>query len=221
MNPDGPATPEPAAATTRRGLLGKALASGLLSKSLISLFVVMNILAILRSNRPSWAGHAVESTAESAFGPLAVYRLRYTGWLIDRYAHLSGLNNRWEMFSHQSRFNWWYGIQGVTPDGTVVELNLPLVGERTFAERNFFDFREAKYHLNLYPNPDLRHRYGRYLCRALARVRVPDHGRVQQIRFLLHHQNLLSPEEARARGTHIEPNVYSRSLDEVSCLPRG
>jgi hypothetical protein len=212
MNPEGPATPGTSVAAARRRLLGKVL---------VSAFALMNIVAVLRSNRPTWAGRAVESATESTLGTNAAYRLRYAGWLIDRYAHLTGLNNRWEMFSHQSRFNWWYGIQAVTRDQTAVELDLPALGQRTFGQRTFWDFREAKYHLNLYPDQQLRQRYGRYLCRSLARVRVPDHGRVEMIRFQLHHQNLLSPPEARTRGTHLEPNFYTRTLDEVSCLPRG
>jgi hypothetical protein len=211
MNSDGPATPEPAAATRRR----------LLGKTLISMFAVLNIVTVFRSNRTSWASRAIGFATGGVLGEMAGYRLRYTGWLIDRYAHLSGLNNRWEMFSHQSRFNWWYGIQAVTPDQTAVDLNLPGVGQRTFAQRTFFDFREAKYHLNLYPDPTLRQRYGRYLCSGLARVRVPDHGRVEKIRFLLHHQMLRSRADARVLGTHLEPNIFTRTLDEVSCLPRG
>ncbi len=210
-----PANLEPSAASTRRRLIGKTL---------ISLFAVLNVAAVLRSNRASvvtsWASRALESTADDTLGPSAGYRLRYTGWLIDRWAHLSGLNNRWEMFSHQSRFNWWYGVQALTPDETVVELDLPLLGQRTFAQRVLWDFREAKYHLNLYADPQLRARYGRYLCRRLEHSRIPDHGKVQTIRFQLHHQLLRTPEEARARGTHLDPNIYTRTLDEVSCLPR-
>jgi hypothetical protein len=202
---------EPSAAVRRRRIIGKIA---------ISLFVVLNLLAIARSNRPSWAGRAVDSAVDDTFGPFALYRLHYAGWLVDRWAHLSGLNNRWEMFSHQSRFNWWYGVQAITPDGTTVELDLPLLGQRTFAQRVFFDFREAKYHLNLYPDGELRARYGRYLCRRLDHTRVPDHGKVRTIRFQLHHQMLRTPDEARARGGHLDPNVYTRTLDEVSCLPR-
>jgi hypothetical protein len=93
-----------------------------------------------------------------------------------------------------------------------------LQGNRTFAERSFFDFREAKYHLNLYGSEDLRDRYARYLCRQYPAVGGHE---VRAIRFLLHHQQLLSPSEARIRGTHLDPNVYTDPLNEVSCLPRG
>jgi hypothetical protein len=184
--------------------------------ALISAFVVLNLVAILRSNRPSWAGRPIERTVDGAMGPYALYRLRYSAWLIDRYAHLAGLNNRWEMFSHQSRFNWWYGVQAISNGGSE-DLNLPNVGERTFAQRLLFDFREAKYHLNLYGNEELRHRYARRVCREIQQRGQP----VESIRFVLHSQALLYPEEARRRGTHVEPEIDTRTLDEFSCLPRG
>jgi len=122
------------------------------------------------------------------------------------------------MFSHQSRFNWWYGVQALSASGSVQDLNVPGVGERTFGQRALFDFREAKYHLNLYGDEDLRQRYGRYLCREVARAGGEP---VHSIRFLLHHQDLLYPEEARRRGTHLEPEIFTRTLNEFSCLPRG
>ena len=208
-----PATADPSAVRLRRTL-------ALAGKVAISLFAVLNVATVLRSNRPSWAGQAVESAVDGTLGPSGVYHARYAGWLLDRWAHLAGLNNRWEMFSHQSRFNWWYGVQAITPDGTTVDLDLPLLGQRTLPQRLVWDFREAKFHLNLYPDARLRERYGRYLCRGLAHSRVPDHGKVRTIRFQLHHQMLLSPPQARERGTHLDPNIYTQTLDEVSCLPR-
>ena len=181
---------------------------------LISAFVILNLITVLRSNRPSWAARAVESAVGDSLGPYALYRLNYTGWLVDRYAHLTGLNNRWEMFSHQSRFNWWYGIQAVGPGGIGHDLDLPGIGQRSFAQRWLFDFREAKYHLNLYGNEDLRQRYARYLCRNR---REPGGAEIVGVGFLLHHQDLLYPEEARARGTHLEPDIHTQLLNEFSC----
>jgi hypothetical protein len=185
---------------------------------LISLFVVLNLAAVLHANRPSWASKSADAALDTVFGPSGAYRSRLAGWLLSRYEHLSGLNNRWEMFSHQSRFNWWYGIQAVTSDGTAFDLDVPLQGNRTVAQRTLFDFREAKYHLNLYGNVDLRNRYGRYLCRQFPSALGME---VRSVRFLLRHQMLLPPQEARIRGTHLDPNVYTRPLSETSCLPRG
>ena len=73
------------------------------------------------------------------------------------------------MFSSQPRFNWWFGIEAVTADGAF-ELPVPLQGDRTLAQRSLFDFREAKFHLNLYSSESLRDRYARYLCRQFPIV---------------------------------------------------
>ena len=231
MNRDGPVISdepalahEPARLDPSRDTASEPARSrlwGLVVKTLVSCFVILNVLAILRSNRPVWAGRVVEAAVDDAFGPHALYRTRYAGWMLDRYAHLSGLNNRWVMFSHQSRFNWWYGVQAIGPDNVAADLNLPLIGERSMSQQILFDFREAKYHLNLYSSLDLRTRYARYLCRQLP-VTTGTYGlQVQAIRFLLHHQELLYPAQARERGTHLEPDIYTRTLNEVTCLPRG
>ncbi len=181
----------------------------------ISAFVVLNVVAVLRSNRPSWAGRAIEQAVGESIGPYALYRTRYAAWLVDRYAHLSGLNNRWQMFSHQSRFNWWYGVKALTAAGRAVELDLPGLGQRRFAQRWLFDFREAKYHLNLYGNEDLRQRYARHVCRQWPAIGGDP---VLGIRFQLHHQDLLDPAQARARGTHLDPEISTSTMNEFSCL---
>jgi hypothetical protein len=223
MSSDLPTSPAPSPPLIADGPTAAARPRRLrLLNVVISLFVVLNLLAVLRSNRPSWAGRAVDGALEETLGPYAAYRTRYVGWLLDRYAHLAGLNNRWEMFSHQSRFNWWYGIEAVTGPDTATELNVPLLGDRrTVMQRVLFDFREAKFHLNLYGSRDLRARYGRFLCRQLRDASAGQAPEVQGIRFLLYHQDLLDPAEAREQGTHLDPNIYHQTLNQVSCLPRG
>jgi hypothetical protein len=183
-------------------------------KVLISLFCVLNVATVLYANRPSWATSAVDGALDRHLSPWQAYRVRLLGWMSSRYAHLSGLDNRWQMFGRQSRFNWWFRIVAIAPDGAVNDLPLPLQSERTFLQANFFDFREAKYHLNLYADEDLRTRYARYLCR---RFPVVNGATTASIRIFLHHQQLVDRATARARGTHLEPHSYARVLQEVSC----
>jgi hypothetical protein len=197
-----------------RALARRFLGASILSV-LISVFVLLNIGAVFYSNRPTWFVAFTDHVSDTKLSPQAAYRVSYAGWLLARYAHMAGLDNRWEMFSHQSRFNWWFGIQAITSDGVAVDLKLPRQGERTFMQRTFFDFREAKYHLNLYNGTKLRNRYGRYLCRQFPSVQ----GRtVHAIRFLRHTQSIRTPEEARALGTHLDPKIATEHLNDVACL---
>ncbi len=183
---------------------------------LIPAFNLQNIAAVFRTNQPPWPMTRVEQLERANLSPEPAYRVDYAGWMLARYAHLAGLDNRWEMFSTQSRFNWWFEIQALTDGGPAVTLNLPRQGERTFPQRTFFDFREAKYHLNLYGGDELRERYGRYLCRENTTVE----GRtVQAIRFIRHVQNLRTRAEAHALGSHLEPRIDSQALQTVPCSP--
>src|SRR5687767_11141628 len=103
-------------------------------KVAISAFVVMNLTAIAYANRPSWAERLVDGTLQSSLSPQGAYRVRYLGWLAARYGHLAGLDNRWQMFGAQSRFNWRLQFRAVGVDGRTVDLPLPLQSERSFID---------------------------------------------------------------------------------------
>ena len=108
-----------------------------LRKAFLSAFIILNIFTVLFMNRPEW--------------------------LIMHYAHLVGLDNRWIMFSRLPRFNWWYVFKAKYSDGTEVVLPLPRQSNRALLER-YFDFREAKFHLNIYNNPSAREAYANQYC---------------------------------------------------------
>jgi hypothetical protein len=188
----------------------------LCNKVVISLFVVLNLGTTLFMNRPFWLISRVNSASSATLGPQLQYRLDYSSWLVQRYAHLAGLDNQWQMFGRQSRFNWWFEIQGVYANGKIVDLPLPLQSSRTFWQRTFFDIKEAKYHLNLYPSDELRNRYAHYLCREYP---TEEGAPIQSIVFNLHHQMLLEPREAVLKGKHLEDQSYSRVLNTFQCPP--
>jgi hypothetical protein len=180
----------------------------------ISAFIVLNLGTVLFMNRPMPVVQATDNFL-SKLSPLTAYHFSYTGWLMAEYAHKCGLDNRWEMFVRQSRENWWFTIKAKT-DVATIELPLPRQSPRTFWQRNFFDFREGKFHLNLYENSFLRQAYASYLGRKYS---VPGQPPIRSIIFELHTQNLLSRADAAKYGRSTEPQSYTQILDEFPCSP--
>jgi len=180
---------------------------------LISLFIVLNLSTVLFMNRPVWMIQTINQRI-NYLTPQDAYRINYGSWLIQQYAYRAGLDNAWQMFGRQSRFNWWFDIRGVYANGQSVSLPLPLQSPRTFWQATFFDIKEGKYQLNLYPSEDLRQRYAHYLCRQYPRH---DGYPILSITFDLHHQMLLDPAEAVLRKTHLADRSYSRPLNAFTC----
>ena len=125
------------------------LSSDSLKKILISAFVILNIFTVLFMNRPHFFIKYVNEAIDSYKNPMFAWKLRMGSWYIARYAHLVGLDNRWQMFGRQSRFNWWYDIKAKYSNDEIVLLPLPRQSKKTFLEWLLFDFKEAKFHLNL------------------------------------------------------------------------
>lgn len=186
----------------------------MLRKSLISTFCVLNLAAALWMNRPPAVDAALDEGL-SHLPPMRAFHVRYGLWLLSRWAHLAGLDNKWTMFSTLHRFDWWYVIKAKYPDGSEEVLPLPLQSERTPLEHFFFDFKEAKIHLNLYLQPDWRKAYARYLCRWLIDHRGPPPPGV--IIYELHYQNIYPRPQAAALGTHREPQSRSQVIQIVEC----
>lgn len=184
----------------------------MIRKLLVSAFCILNVASVLVMNQPEPFAAAKERWIAGTFTPQDAFRVRYVEWLVKRWAHLAGLDNRWTMFSTVHRFDWWYVIEAIRPAGPEV-LALPLQSQRGPLQRLFFDHKEAKIHLNLYGNPEWRLGYGRYLCRQLAAAGDP----AGFVVFQLHHQTILPREEAVRRGTHLEPDIHAQVADAVLC----
>ncbi len=163
---------------------------------LISGFVGINLLTVAWMNQPEQLSEAASNWIDRHWSPSQAYRLRLAAWRWNQYAHYAGLDNRWQMFGFQSRFNWWYDIRAVYSDGhqeSSVLLPLPNQSARTLAERLLFDLKERKFELNIYRNPIAREAYSRYLARQF-----PTHEGmpISNVRWHLGSQRILPPAEA-------------------------
>jgi len=182
-----------------------------LKKGIISCFVVLNFGAVLFMNRPTAITQGEEKVLET-LDPDRAYLLRYGRWMLQYYAFITGLNNQWQMFGHQSRYNWWYVIKAKYGDGEPRVLPLPLQSERTFLQSVFVDFKETKFHLNLYPRPWAREAYAYYLARQYP---VHEGVPISSIIFELHWQAILPREEASMTGVHLDPNITTQVIQTV------
>ena len=76
------------------------------------------------------------------------------------------------------------------------------------------DFKEVKFHLNIYNDEHHRRAYGRYLCR-----RAGQEGSKSPafIIYELHHRDLLPRAEALEKGTHRAQYEYKQTIQAVDC----
>jgi hypothetical protein len=181
-------------------------------KTVVSAFVSVSLLAVLFVNRPpGWIGREEEEL--DALSPGVSYTARVARWAIEEYAFFAGLNNRWQMFGRQSRFNWWYVVHATYGDGPPVLLPLPGQTRRSVWQAALFDFKETKLNLNLYGDPSARGSYARYLARQYPERNGQP---ITSVTFELRWQHLLSREEASMRGAHLDPAVWSEVIHTVT-----
>lgn len=185
----------------------------MIRKAVISLFVLLNIGTVFHVNRPDWIPRVWGLVSESPT-PEWAYRRSYMDWVVRRYAHLVGLDNRWEMFSTLHRFDWWIRIYGIDRFSNRKLLTLPLQSERGFFQRQFADFREAKFHLNMYGDEQLRNQYARYLCGPSVNS---GNEKYQAIEFELFHRNLRVRKEAELTGTHRQEGIFHQRMGMYQC----
>jgi hypothetical protein len=189
-------------------------AQSLWKRCLISALVVTNLATVLFVNLPLNWKEGFLGWAATTRSAQDVHRLQMASWHLQRYAYFAGLDNRWQMFGHQSRFNWWYVIRGVYGDGTqqqLVLLPLPNQSGRTMWDSFLFDLKETKFELNIYLNPTAREAYSRYIARQFPqRDRMP----IQSVRWELGCQMIVPPDEAIRRQELLYPQCSVRLLNE-------
>jgi hypothetical protein len=188
-------------------------------RRLISIFVLVNLLTVLWINQPEAFSDAKSKWIDRQLPPNEAYQLRYAAWRWSQYAHYAGLDNRWQMFGRQSRFNWWYDIRAVYSDGvqeSTVSLPLPNQSARTFMQRTLFDLKERKFELNIYLNPVARESYSRYLARQFP----THHGMpIQSVRWHLGTQAILPPAEAVAKHKLHDDSAHVQLLNDFNVAP--
>jgi hypothetical protein len=186
------------------------VSGGTIRKIVLSAFCVLNLGTVVFINLPAPVTEA-ETRALLRLPPRAASGVRWAELQVRRWAYVAGLDNTWTLFSKLPRFDWWYVIKARYSDGSEELLPLPRQSARPFLYRNFFDHKEAKFHLNIYPHVHMRWSYGRYLCRVIRATRPAP---AVAIVFELHWQHILERREALARGTHLEPESHGRLLDD-------
>jgi len=183
-------------------------------RCLISTFILLNLATVLFVNLPlHWKDNFL-GWAATTRSPEDVHRLEMASWRLQRYAYFAGLDNRWQMFGYQSRFNWWYVIRGVYSDGRhekLVLLPLPNQSGRTICDSFLFDLKEIKFELNIYLNPTAREAYSRYIARQFPeRDGMP----IRSVRWELGCQMILPPDEAVQRQELLYPRCSVQVLNE-------
>jgi hypothetical protein len=191
-----------------------ASAQSLWKRCLISALVLTNLATVVFVNPPLHWKDSFLGWAATTRSAEDVHRLQMASWRLQCYAYFAGLDNRWQMFGYQSRFNWWYVIRGVYSDGThenLVLLPLPNQSGRTIGDAFLFDLKEIKFELNIYLDPAAREAYSRYIAR-----RFPDRDgmRIKAVRWELGCQMIVPPDEAVERQELLYPQCSVQMLNE-------
>ena len=182
---------------------------------LISFFILLNILTVLYVNRlipvNEIQGNKLKEILHSPYKPSEVSKITQ---FITNYGELVGLGTRWLMFILQDRYNWSYVIKAKYSDLSEIVLPIPRQGVRTALQKNLFDFKDAKFQYNFNYRPYIKEHYASYLCRKYS---VHNGSKIKSVIFELYKQNILDPEEAEKRGTHLEPIIRKEIAGVYSC----
>ena len=181
----------------------------------ISLFVLLNIFTVIYTNRPvplkELQGHELKKILQpSSFNhATSVIGIFFTG-----YGELVGLGARWLMFILQDKYNWKYLIKAEYADSSEIILPIPRQGNRSILQREFFDFKDAKFQYNFNYRPYAKEHYASYLCRKYP---FYNGAKIKSIIFELYKQNVLEPKEAARRNRYLEPIIRKETTGEYKC----
>jgi|GEM_PF-1026920 hypothetical protein len=181
-------------------------------RRLLTLATGLILTMIGWSNLPNDVPQKLLASVEQQGSPQLAYRLRWVEWAVRWGAHLSGLDNKWQMYGLQSRFTWRYEIIATYSDGAQqIEwlLPLPRQSQRTLWQRLVVDFKEAKFDLNIYNDSLARETYAHYLARQF-----PEHQgcTLQRIRYDLKYQYILPPAVAVKEQQLLEDWVETNTI---------
>lgn len=187
-----------------------------LTKLVLSLLTVAILGTISWCNLPEeYINNWIEQVERSS-SPETSYKLRVADWGVRYGGYVSGLSSKWQMYGGQSRFNWRYIISAVYVDdegnrSEEVVLPLPRQSERTWAEEKLFDFKEAKFLLNIYSDELARKTYARYLARQYPQW---NGSTISSIRINLVTQNIVPPIVAVMEQRLLEEKLEYRLVNE-------
>ena len=184
-------------------------------KFLISLFILLNIFTVIYVNRPlpvkDTEGSKLKGILHSvrAENSQGFFDLLFTG-----YGNFVGLGTRWLMFILQDKYNWSYLIKARYADSSEVLLPVPRQGKRSILQREFFDFKDAKFQYNFNYRLYAKEHYASYLCRKYP---IYNGSKVRSIVFELSKQNILEPNDAAKRKAYLEPVIRKEMPETFSC----
>ena len=184
-----------------------------IKRFLISLFILLNIFTVLYVNRPvpisDIQGSKLKGVLIAPTKHNTALDLLFAG-----YGNLVGLGTRWLMFILQDKYNWKYLIKARYEDSSEVVLPIPRQGNRTFLERNLFDFKDAKFQYNFNYRPYAKEHYASYLCRKYS---VRNGAKIKSIIFEYYKQNILEPKEAEKQKRYLEPIIRKEIAGIFTC----
>ena len=176
-------------------------------KCLLSAVSFAVLGTVVWCNVPDAAQQFVFRQADENLSPMAAYRIRLAEWSVAWAAHVGGLDNKWQMYGGQSRFNWRYIITAHYGEGSqTVDLVLPIPrqSERTWFQRTIADFKEAKFLLNIYNDSIARESYARYLARQFP---IYDGRPVTTVSYTMGATYILPPLVAVQEQQLLEPET--------------
>ena len=165
-------------------------------------------------NLPDEVPKYLFNKVDQKFDVNTAYQIKYSEWCLRYAAHIAGLDNKWQMYGGQSRFNWRFVIVGTYRQGGELRdviLPLPRQSERTFWQRKLFDIKEAKFHLNIYNDQLARETYARYLARQYP---MNANAFLDRVRFELHIQYILPPMVAVREQKLLEDQTISQVISD-------
>lgn len=182
----------------------------------LSLATLAILTTIAWCNLPTAAHQACYRWCEQNLHPQLAYRMRQGEWYARYAAHIGGVDNRWQMYGGQSRFNWEFQIYGEYGDESEridILLPLPRQSERSHLTRWIVDFKEAKFYLNIYNDEIGRECYARYLARQ-----YPEHqGKIlKNIRFDMRIRYILPPYIAVSKQKLFEDDYSTFTRDRFA-----
>jgi hypothetical protein len=170
-------------------------------KWLISAFIVLSLGVVLLANLPAGPAGSGQSLLRLV-PPLAIY------------GNALGLDTRWSLFSNPVRVESWQVIQAEYAGGAKVVLPLAGQSERTFWQRNLFDFKEEMLRFGLAGRRDRREGYAAYLCR-----RYPSHegAPVKEIVWDTFQRSVVGIDPATRTGSHVDPQSKKQWREVFPC----
>jgi len=182
-------------------------------KGLISLFCVLNLSAILYANVPVGLATWTQAVV-SRLGPQGQAWVGSNAWLLGRWAHLTGLGARWQLFGPLPAHDYAVTLAARWPDGTTTTLPTS-PWRRTGLQSVLTEHKQQKIDLNLIWNTGVREGWGRQVCRWLAATtgRAP-----ATVAFVVQTWPVVPRPQADATGIVHGPPEPATEIAAIDCV---